>query len=216
MKWVWVIGNGVTVISAVICISYLYRFRWSDSKTRLPVWSLLIITITVVITSFQFVFPELLAAFRRNLDSLLAGEWWRMVTPLFVQPYGWFQCFSNAFFLLAFVPLAEKLYGKGVLALYFIPGIVGQLVNYAWSPDGGGSSTAAFGVMGGLFVYLCRYRKEVPTSYFLFAIIGLCAAGILGLVKDGHGPALLIGALVAIMLKARQLPIAIAAHDARA
>ncbi len=216
MKWVWIIGNGVTVISAIICMSYLYRFQWSDSKTRLPVWSALIISITVVITSFQFVFPDLLSAFRRNLDGLLAGEWWRMVTPLFVQPYGWFQCFSNAFFLLAFVPLAEKLYGRGVLALYFIPGIMGQLVNYAWSPDGGGSSTAAFGVMGGLFVYLCRCRKEAPTAYFLFAVFGLCAAGLLGLVKDGHGPALLIGALVAVVLKARQLPIAIDPLSVRA
>ena len=39
-----------------------------------------------------------------------------------------------------------------------------------------------FGVMGGLLIYACRQRKELPPQYFPIAISGLCAAGVLSLV----------------------------------
>lgn len=205
MQQIWIVGNGLIIISSIICMSYLYQFDWRNPKSRWPLLSVLIIGITILITGLQFIFPEILSLFRRNYQGLMAGEWWRMITPLFVQPQGWMQCFSNAFFLLAFVPLAERLYGKGLLALYFIPGIAGQIVNYLWSPDGGGSSTAAFGVMGGLFVYIIRHRSLIPRFYISIAIAAFCAAAVLGFFRDGHGPALLVGACVATILRT-QLP----------
>ena len=128
-----------------------------------------------------------------------------MVTPLFVQPTGWLQCVFNGIFMLAFLPLAEKLYGKGLLALYFIPGLAVQPVLHSWLPDGGGSSPAIFGVMGGLLVYVYRHRKEFPRPYFPLAISGLCAAVALIIIRDGHGLGLVIGALVATALRARPL-----------
>jgi membrane associated rhomboid family serine protease len=189
----------------MVCMGHLYRYRRRDLDPRLPILSIVIIATTALITGLQFVFPEILSMFRRDVTGLRAGEWWRVVTPLFVQPSGVFQCVFNGMFMLAFLPLAEKLYGKRLLALYFIPGVLGQAVNYAWLPDGGGSSTAIFGVMGGLLVYVCRQRKRLPPQYFPIAVAGLCAAGLLSFLRDGHGPALLLGALVATMLRARPL-----------
>jgi rhomboid protease GluP len=201
-----IIGNGFIVISSMVCMGHLYRYRRQDLDPRLPVLSIVIIGTTALITGLQFVYPEVLPALTRSEEALKAGEWWRVVTPLFVQPAGWTQCVFNAMFLLAFLPLGEKLYGRSILALYFIPGVLCQFFNYAWNPEGGGgSSTAIFGVMGALLVYVCRQRKHLPPQYFPIAISGLCAAGMLSVVRDGHGPALLVGALVAMMLNARPL-----------
>lgn len=206
MKYVWIVGNGVAVIGAIVCMSYLYRFRWSGSQSRWPLLSVAIIGITALVTSFQFVYPEILSGLRRNPSALAAGEWWRLITPLFVQPQGWVQCAVNAFFLIAFVPLAERIYSTKLLVLYFVPGIVGQIVNYFWSPTGGGASAAAFGVMGGLLVYIIRHRAVVARPCLMIAISGLCAACVLSFTRDGHGPSLLAGAVVAALIQGRDLP----------
>lgn len=196
-----IIGNGVTITSSMICMSYLYRFYARGTRRRSLLLSASIIGVTFLITSLQFVFPEILAIFRRDLAGLRAGEWWRMATPLLVQPYGWLQCLFNGAFLLVFLPLAEKLFGNWLLALYFVPGIAGQAVNYMWRPDGGGSSTGVFGVMGALLFYVCRHRNEIPRQYFIFAVLGLCGAVALSFVRDGHGPSLLVGALLAVAFR---------------
>lgn len=194
------IGNGITITFSMVCMSYLYRFHAGRTPQCSFLLSVSIIGVTFLITGLQFLFPELVSLFRRDLPALQAGEWWRMITPLLVQPYGWIQWLCNGAFLLVFLPLAERLFGKWLLALYLIPGVAGQAVNYAWRPDGGGSSTAVFGVMGALLTYVCRQRSEVPRQYFLFALLGLCGAVALSFVRDGHGPSMLIGALVAVPL----------------
>src|SRR5207248_9958764 len=114
------------------CAVQLYRFPLRKTKSP-PVIAPLIIGFTALITGLQFVFPEGLMAFRRNREALLSGEWWRMVTPLFVQAYGWWHAFINGVAALVFCPLAERLYGKRLLALYFIPGVLGQIFGYLWS-----------------------------------------------------------------------------------
>jgi rhomboid protease GluP len=200
-------GTGVVITSAASCTSYLYRYRLHAFESRLPVLSAAIIAVTVVITSLQFIFPEVLSLFRRSGDGLRAGEWWRIVTPLFVQPSGWSQCLFNGAFAIGFMPVAEKVYGRGLLALYFVPGVLCQAINHVWTPDGGGSSPGLFAVMGGLLVYVVRNREVLPLQYLVLAIAGIAAGGVLSLARDGHGPALLLGALVATLIPFRRLPV---------
>lgn len=201
MNIVAVIGNGVTITSSMVCMSYLYRFHAGRMRQGAHLVSASIIGVTFLVTGLQFVFPEVLSVLRRDLPGLMRGEWWRVATPLLVQPYGLFQCLFNGAFLLVFLPLAEKLFGNWLLALYLIPGVAGQAVNYLWRPDGGGSSTGIFGVMGALLIYVCRQRSEVPRQYVIFALLGLCGAVALSFVRDGHGPSMLVGAMSAIALR---------------
>ena len=115
------LGTLVVAIGSLGCAFQLYRF--SRGKTRpVPVITLVIIGSTALVTGLQFVFPEVLTALRRNREALLAGEWWRMVTPLFVHAYGWWHACVNGVAAIIFCPLAERLYGKKLWALYFIPG----------------------------------------------------------------------------------------------
>ena len=112
------LGTLVVAIGSLGCALQLYRF--SRGKTRpVPVITLVIIGSTALVTGLQFVFPEVLTALRRNREALLAGEWWRMVTPLFVHAYGWWHACVNGVVAIILCPLAERLYGKKLWALYF-------------------------------------------------------------------------------------------------
>ncbi|MGH8218366.1 MAG: rhomboid family intramembrane serine protease [Steroidobacteraceae bacterium] len=155
---------------------------------------------TAIVSGLQFVYPAVLVVLRRDPDAIRAGELWRLVTALFVQPYGVAQCVANAFLMLAFMPAAERLYGRGIVLLYFASGLVGQIANYWWVSGSGGSSTAAFGVMGGLLIYVIRNRKMVLLPFTFIAGGGLLAALFMISVRDGHGVGLLIGASIASIL----------------
>ncbi len=39
--------------------------------------------------------PELMRVMTRNLAQLRAGQWWRIITPVLVQPDGWGQLVFN-------------------------------------------------------------------------------------------------------------------------
>jgi len=196
------VSNGITItMSMVCCVAYLYKYRWRQLGARPLVASILIITLTIIMYVLQVLYPtEVLHTLVLDVAGLKAGEWWRFVTPLFVQPYGPFQFFFNMMFLVVFLPMTERLYGARVWFLYFVPGVVGQIVNCVWRPGGGGSSTAAFGVMGSVLMYVLWHRKSAPSQYGLFAILGICGAVVMCFTRDGHGPGLLTGAVLATFI----------------
>jgi len=193
----------------------LYRF--SLRKTRPPpVIAMLIIGSTALITGLQFIFPEVLTAFRRDREALLAGEWWRMVTPLFVQAYGWWHGCINGVAAVIFCPLAERLYGKKLLALYFIPGVLGEIFAYFWSPNAAGSSLGIAGVTGGLFAFTLFHRQELSRSAQLFAVCGIAGAVVLCLCRDIHGPPTILGVLFASLMTILWPGTSTASRDAAA
>jgi membrane associated rhomboid family serine protease len=194
-------SNGITVTTSLVCcVAYLYKHHWQHVPARRLVVSSLIIAVTVLMFGLQLAYPDVLQVLRRDLAGLKAGEWWRLITPLFVQPGGVFQFLFNMMFLVVFLPMAERLYGARVWFLYFVPGVVGQVVNYAWNPEGGGSSTAAFGVMGSLLMFVLWQRKSAPKQYRIFAALGVCGAVVMCFTRDGHGPGLLTGAALAALI----------------
>ena len=166
-----------------------------------------IIALTVLVTSLQFLFPEIIVAIERNEDALLSGEVWRLITPLFIQPQGLWQCLFNGIFFISFLPIAEHFYGRRVLIIYFGSGLAGQIVNYYWNRGGGGSSTALYGVIGSLFVYILLNRKTFPQGYALLSIAGFVGAIILCFFKDGHAPALLVGGGLSLALQGHTLDL---------
>lgn len=203
MKILIAAANGATITASMVCMAYLYRTQWRGTARRKWIGTAVILGLTLLVTTLQFLVAGVLPAFQRDLDALVAGEWWRVVSPLFVQPYGWGQCLFNGLFLIVFVPLCERLYGAGVWLIYFGSGIVGQLANYAWRPEGGGASTAAFGAMGSLLLWVLWQRRSIPIQYPVFASIGIGGAVVMSLIRDGHGPGLLTGASIALILVSR-------------
>jgi len=204
-----IVGDGVALCGVFACQIFLER-RGQPGRPRIMPWiSIALILATSIVTALQIVYPELLALLRRDAGGLREGELWRLVTPLFVQPYGLMQLLYNVLFMIAFLPLAEKIYGRGgMLAVYFISGIAGQLVNHVWSPTGGGASTAAFGVGGGIVAYVLFNRSRFPALLSVAAALSLAGAVVVCFVKNGHGPGLLTGALVATLLMAvRRQPV---------
>ena len=196
-----VAAGGFVAACAFGCACRLYLGLRGAVTPRFPVASLALISVTVLITSLQFLFPEILEALRRNGPALRSGEWWRMVTPLFVQADGWVQCVVNGIAALIFLPLGEKLYGKKMLAFYFIPGVVGEIVAYTRHSHGAGSSLGICGVIGGIFAFTWIHCAEQPRFTVVLAIAGLCAAVVLSFCLDFHGPPILAGALLAVAMR---------------
>ncbi len=121
--------------------------------------------------------PHQLMAFGAdNAGSvLLRGEWWRIVTAMFVH-VGILHLATNMWCLWNLGLLAEPLMGSGgVLAVYLLTGAAGNLlstlVNWQWPlydggivtfPVGAGASGAVFGIAGALIVLLKSPRLPVP------------------------------------------------------
>ena len=164
-------------------------------------FSILVIGVTTIISGLQIVYPELLAALRRDPGAIHTGELWRLATALFVQPNGWGQCVANGFLILAFImPAAERLYGRNILGIYLTSGIIGQTVNYLRDSGSGGSSTAIFGIMGSLLVYIVRHRKVLLCPFVFIAGAGLLSSAVMVMSHDAHGIGIIVGALVALIL----------------
>lgn len=108
---------------------------------------------------------------------LIYGEWWRIVTAMFVH-VGIIHLATNMWCLWNLGLLAEPLMGSiGVLAVYILTGAAGNLlstmVNWIWPihdaggvafPVGAGASGAVFGIAGALIVLLKSKRLPVPAD----------------------------------------------------
>jgi rhomboid protease GluP len=107
---------------------------------------------------------------------LLNGEWWRIVTAMFVH-VGILHLATNMWCLWNLGLLAEPLMGSaGVLAVYLLTGAAGNLLstdlNWLWPirdgaggvffPAGAGASGAVFGIAGALIILLKSNRLPVP------------------------------------------------------
>ncbi|MGA8041546.1 MAG: rhomboid family intramembrane serine protease [Terracidiphilus sp.] len=109
---------------------------------------------------------------------LLGGQWWRIVTAMFVH-VGILHLATNMWCLWNLGLLAEPLLGSfGVLVVYVLTGAAGNLlstfVNWvvyhgqgnlgmvAYGPVGAGASGAVFGIAGALIVLLKSQRLPVP------------------------------------------------------
>ena len=112
------LSNGLTIGTSLTCASYLYRFHWQRAAAP----PRLVATVAIVAaTCFMFVLqlarPETVTWLQRDIESLKAGEWWRLITPLFVQPFGWSQFLFNLLFVAALLPIVERFYGSWVWAV---------------------------------------------------------------------------------------------------
>src|SRR6202012_1018731 len=144
---------------------------------------------------------------------LLAHEWWRIVTAMFVH-VGIIHLATNMWCLWNLGLLAEPLMGSfGVFAVYILPGAAGNLLstfkNWIWplhDPSAGavffqagaGASGAVFGIAGALIILLKSKVLPVPAdelkrlrkSVIYFAAINLVIGVSINLGKNFTGIAI--------------------------
>lgn len=150
----------------------------------------------------------------------LGGQWWRLVTYMFVHA-GIVHIGFNMWCLWDLGALCESLYGPWTyLALYFISGIAGGLASVGWHPYGVsvGASGAIFGLAGALIASLKLGEFSLPRtaisgvlrSLLVFVVVNL-AWGFLSTLTDNaaHLGGLLAGAMVGAL-------VAVFAPDRRA
>src|SRR5271155_5688284 len=96
----------------------------------------------------------------------LSGEWWRLLTCVFVHGYLLHIAF-NMWGLWNLGQLCESLYGRWTYAaIYLICGLGASLASVAWHPNGSsvGASGAIFGLAGALITALKLGEFSVPRS----------------------------------------------------
>jgi rhomboid protease GluP len=100
-----------------------------------------------------------------------AGQWWRVVTSIFVH-FGWIHIATNMWCLWNLGLLGEPLLGEfGMVAAYLLTGVAGNLLSVAvhpqyWYQPGGvlsaGASGAVFGIAGVLLMLLRSPLLPIP------------------------------------------------------
>ena len=131
-------------------------------------------------------FPEdVLLAFGAKTNYLIQYEhqWWRFLTPVFIHvnlPH----VLINMYSLWVIGPWVEKLYGSAKFVVFWVvTGIVGVAASYLTVIPGShpgmlasflikshddpsaGASGALFGLVGVLFVFGLKYRRELPEGF---------------------------------------------------
>ena len=138
-------------------------------EQSLPICSTLILVLNVTLFVFmwragQGDVSSIASLFGAKENSrILAGEWWRFVTPIFL--HGSVEhLLVNGLSLYWFGFSIERLYGsRRYLLLYLFAGIISFIVSYWRSPVPSlGASGAIFGLVGAGLVFPLRYRDRIP------------------------------------------------------
>ncbi|QKG85115.1 rhomboid family intramembrane serine protease [Kroppenstedtia pulmonis] len=138
---------------------------------------------------------------------LQSGEWWRLITPIFLH-IGWMHFLLNSFALYLFGPQLEWLFGKFYFAVFYLTtGIVANLAT-VWinlSAISAGASGAIYGLFG-VYAYLFLFRKgsiDPETGKGLMVLLGINI--IIGFLDPRTNFVAHIGGLIAGLLLAGPL-----------
>lgn len=157
--------------------------------------------------------PDILRFFGASQNDLIkAGEYWRLVVPMFLH-IGLIHLAFNMYALWIIGPQLEVIYGSArYVILYLASGIGGFVASYFFAAPtaiGAGASGALFGLMGVLFVYTRRYKKEIPPLLLVgmrrgimwTLVINLGITFLLPMIsRPGHLGGLVTGMLMALVV----------------
>ncbi|HEX6719629.1 MAG TPA: rhomboid family intramembrane serine protease [Pyrinomonadaceae bacterium] len=209
-------------IGLLIANLFVFMLMWESSGLSFSVLS--------------HVFPDpVLIAYGAQLNSLINGpyhQWWRVITSMFVH-INLVHLLVNMFSLLMIGPFVEKLYGSAkFLVFWVVTGIAGAVGTYltfrpglAHGPLGtfifrgidgpaAGASGALFGLVGVLFVFGIKYRRELPEGFkrvfgtgllpiiLINLFIGFVGRSFIG--NSAHLSGLFAGAAVALFVDYRR------------
>lgn len=144
-----------------------------------PIVSILIAinVIVFVLTSLPSIGDQILFA-GMSVNGLIAqGEWWRVITSMFLHG-GFMHLLFNMFSLFLFGPELEKIAGKiRFLTIYFLSGIFGSAATFVTQDAfyaSVGASGAIFGIMGAFGALVYYTRNVLPQlRQIILPIIGI-------------------------------------------
>lgn len=173
-----------------------------------------VVTVLIAINLFFFIwtgmFPflggaEIQALGIGNNFFIAAGEWWRLVTPIFLHG-GLMHVAFNSFALFLFGPALERMLGgPRFLLVYLGTGIFANIVYFfLGNPMVShlGASGAVFGLFG-MYVYMVLMRRDLISSMNSQMIMVIVAIGVImtfvnpGINIIAHIFGLIAGALIA-------------------
>ena len=181
-------------------------------------------------------FPDaVLIAYGAKLNYLINppyNQWWRFVTPVFVH-IDILHLLMNMFSLLILGPFVEKLYGSAKFVVFWVVtgiagtvgsyltirpslarGVFGSFIFHATDVPSAGASGALFGLVGVLFVFGIKYRRELPEGFkrvfgtgllpiiFINLFIGFIGRSFIG--NSAHLAGLFSGAALALFVDYRR------------
>ncbi len=177
---------------------------------------------------------EVLVPFGAKVNYLIREQhqWWRFVTPVFLH-VNLLHLLVNMYSLWIVGPYVEKLYGSAKFVFFWVlTGIAGVVGSYFTVRQGvaigpisafifkgldtpsAGASGALFGLVGVLFVFGIKFRRELPEGFkrafgtgllpmiFLNLFIGYVLRGFID--NAAHLGGLAAGALLALMVGYRR------------
>jgi rhomboid protease GluP len=171
-----------------------FRHERRRLPRRWPIATVSVLVVTVVLTVLQFPFPQVRLALWRDPNALAAGQWWRLVTPLFVQNDAVWQIVVVFAFTAGIGVLAERVFGPGRwLLLYLGCGVIGQAFGYLWAPPDAGASVAGAGLLGAVCAWLLSPAGPRLARVRVWGVAWPLAGIVLTAFGDMHGPPLLVG-----------------------
>jgi membrane associated rhomboid family serine protease len=144
----------------------------------------------------QFALPGMLDAGRRDPSAIADGEWWRLLTSMFLQDGGWLgTAFNLVTLAISLTLVGAVVRGPVMIAGFVIGGLVCNLLTIAFlDKPGAGNSMATMCLVAatavGLWLRQGRRRESlVPTVALTVVTVVLLA------LRDQHGLAAATGLL---------------------
>ena len=199
MSLVFLILYIIGLYSAYLCGSLFLRARSAQEERKTPYLTLVVVFLIAIPSTLQFFVATILPSFERDYARFLAGDWWRLVTSLFVQDGGISGTIFNLVSLALVGSVAEQLWSRPQwLLIFFAGGILSQFAGLLWQPVGAGNSVANFSLAASIAMS-CLLRST-SQAVKTMGLLTLAAGGILLFLRDIHGAAMLIGSGTALIL----------------
>lgn len=208
-------------VGLFIGLYYYGRIETLMRRIRQLPW----VTYTILLIQVIVFGWEILQGGSENISALVAagakvnglvaqGQWWRLITPIFVH-IGWQHILINSLTLYFMGQQLEFLYGPlKFIGLYLLSGIGGNLMSFAFGSSASlsaGASTSLFGLFGlyvtlGLIFRKNEVIRQWAQQFLLLIILNLGTDIFMGGIDIwGHIGGALTGCLLGFVISVPQM-----------
>lgn len=208
-------------VGLFIGLYYYGRIETLMRRIRQLPW----VTYTILLIQVIVFGWEILQGGSENISALVAagakvnglvaqGQWWRLITPIFVH-IGWQHILINSLTLYFMGQQLEFLYGPlKFIGLYLLSGIGGNLMSFAFGSSASlsaGASTSLFGLFGlyvtlGLIFRKNEVIRQWAQQFLLLIILNLGTDIFMGSIDIwGHIGGALTGCLLGFVISVPQM-----------